>query len=62
MRQIDKQYEAIDESKGLFWKEPTDNLMVHIAQPYVLYNRRHMRFLKSTSPTTELWAIVVSTS
>jgi len=46
MRQIDKQYEAIDESKGLFWKEPTDNLMVHIAQPYVLYNRRHMRFLK----------------
>ena len=41
-------YMELDAVSGLYWKEPTkdNNLMVDIAQPYILYSRRHIRYVK----------------
>lgn len=41
-------YTKLDAENGLFWKEPTkaNNLLVDVAQPFIIYNRRHMRYIK----------------
>ena len=41
-------YTELDTENGLYWKEPTkdNNLLVDVAQPFVIYNRRHMRYIK----------------
>lgn len=39
---------VLDAENGLYWKEPTKDskLLVDVAQPFVIYNRRHMRYIK----------------
>lgn len=39
---------ALDAANGLYWREPTkeNKLTVDIIQPYIMYNRRHTRFIK----------------
>lgn len=41
-------YTILDAANGLYWKEPSkkNGLTVDIAQPYILYNRKHMRYIK----------------
>lgn len=41
-------YTMLDAENGLYWKGPTkaNNLLVDVAQPFILYNRRHMRYVK----------------
>lgn len=42
------EYNNLDSSMGLYWKEPTkeNNLTVDIVQPYIIYNRLHIRYVK----------------
>lgn len=39
---------VLDAENGLYWKEPTKDskLLVDVAQPFVIYNRKHMRYIK----------------
>lgn len=41
-------YDKLDADNGLYWKEPTkgNSLAVNVAQPYIIYNRRHTRYIK----------------
>lgn len=45
---ISNVYTVLDAENGLYWKGPTkaNNLLIEVAQPFVIYNRRHMRYIK----------------
>lgn len=42
------EYKGLDKGNGLYWKEPTkeNGLTVQVAQPFIIYNRRHTRYIK----------------
>jgi len=44
----ESEYQELDKENGLYWKEPTEknNLTVFVAQPFIIYNRRHTRYIK----------------
>lgn len=41
-------YQELDKDNGLYWIEPTkeNGLTVQVEQPFIIYNRRHTRYIK----------------